>query len=59
MACGAPRAEPAPAREQRKTWHGHAYEALVNVDPDDSEARERMLEAFRLKGCQPGLQAYS
>jgi hypothetical protein len=40
-------------------WQGYAYETLVNIDPDDSEARERMLEAFRLKGYQPGLQAYS
>jgi ATP/maltotriose-dependent transcriptional regulator MalT len=40
-------------------WHGHAYETLVNIDPDDAEARERMLECFRIKGYRPGLQAYS
>jgi ATP/maltotriose-dependent transcriptional regulator MalT len=40
-------------------WHGLAYETLVAIDPDDAEARERMLECFRIKGYQPGLQAYS
>jgi ATP/maltotriose-dependent transcriptional regulator MalT len=40
-------------------WHGLAYAALVNVDPDDADARERMLECFRIKGYKPGLQAYS
>jgi len=40
-------------------WHGLAYEALVNIDLDDAEARERMLECFRIKGYKPGLQAYS
>jgi hypothetical protein len=40
-------------------WHGYAYEVLFAVDPNDAEARERMLEAFQIKGYQPGLQAYS
>jgi class 3 adenylate cyclase len=40
-------------------WHGLAYETLVDIDPDDAGARERMLECFAIKGYQPGLQAYS
>jgi tetratricopeptide (TPR) repeat protein len=40
-------------------FHGFAYEVLHKVDPDDAEARERMLECFRIKGYRPGLQAYS
>jgi ATP/maltotriose-dependent transcriptional regulator MalT len=39
--------------------HALAYEALLYVAPDDAEARERMLECFRIKGYRPGLQAYS
>jgi class 3 adenylate cyclase len=38
---------------------GYAYEALLEVVPDDEQARERMLECFAIKGYKPGLQAYS
>jgi class 3 adenylate cyclase len=40
-------------------FHAFAYEALYKVDPAGSEARERMLECFRIKGYKPGIQAYS
>jgi tetratricopeptide (TPR) repeat protein len=40
-------------------WHGLAYQALFEVDPDDTEARERMLDCYRIKGYRPGIQAYS
>jgi tetratricopeptide (TPR) repeat protein len=40
-------------------FQGFAYEVLHKVDPGDTEARERMLECFRIKGYRPGLQAYS
>jgi hypothetical protein len=40
-------------------WHGFAYEALLGIDPDDDETRERMLECFRIKGYKPGIHAYS
>ena len=40
-------------------FHAFAYEVLHKVDPGDTEARERMLECFRIKGYKPGLQAYS
>jgi ATP/maltotriose-dependent transcriptional regulator MalT len=40
-------------------FQGFAYEALYKVHPGDTEARERMLECFRIKGYKPGLQAYS
>jgi class 3 adenylate cyclase len=39
--------------------HGFAYEALLEIDPDDANARERMLECFRIKSYKPGIQAYS
>jgi hypothetical protein len=40
-------------------FHAFAYEVLHKVDPEDAEARARMLECFRIKGYKPGLQAYS
>jgi ATP/maltotriose-dependent transcriptional regulator MalT len=40
-------------------FHGFAYEILHKVDPENTDARERMLECYRIKGYKPGLQAYS
>jgi class 3 adenylate cyclase/tetratricopeptide (TPR) repeat protein len=40
-------------------FQGFAYEVLYKVEPENTDARERMLECFRIKGYQPGLQAYS
>jgi tetratricopeptide (TPR) repeat protein len=39
--------------------HAFAYEVLYKVDPENTDARERLLECFRIKGFKPGLQAYS